>query len=56
MAVFAPRAGGPHHPPRAHPDGGQLERAVARPSGHAEPQRLPHQSGRDLQHALERRL
>ena len=43
-------------PPRADPHRRQLERAVARPGRHAQPQRHPHQGGRRVLDAVERGL
>ncbi len=54
LAVQPSRAARPVHPPRAHPDGRQLERPVAGPGRHAQPERLAHQGRRALQHAVER--
>ena len=39
---------------RADSHGGQLERHVAGPRRHAEPERLAHQNGRGIQHVVER--
>ena len=43
-------------PTRADPHRRQLERRVARPRRHAEPERLAHQGRREVQHSLERRF
>ena len=56
VAVQPPRPRRPPTPPRSDPDGGQLERAVARPCRHAQPQRQPHQGRRPVQHPVERGL
>ena len=47
---------GLHHAPRPDPHRRQLERRMAGPGRHAQPQRLAHQGRREIHHALERRF
>ena len=54
VAVHQPRPRRPHAPPRTDPDARQLERPVARPGRHAEPERVADEGRHPLQHDLER--
>ncbi len=57
LAVQPPRAARPARPHRGPIlTVGQLERRVARPGRHAQPERLPHQGRRPVQHPVERGL